>query len=1014
MKHKKLILTLSSMVLFYWNCFSQTRQISGKVTSAETNETIPFVIVRGGGSNATSDVNGMYQITVADTAKQLTFTITSYQTKVVKIEASNVIDVVLTPDAKLLDEAVVSALGIVKQKDEVNTATQKVEATEMTLAKGTNFTDNLAGRAAGVNITRSNSGPGGSNKIVLRGNKSIQGNNQALIVIDGIPMSNAIGGQPSTLYDVYDGGDAISNLNPEDIEEVNVLKGAGAAALYGSQAANGVIIITTKKGKGGPKVNFSSVTTFEKPIMLPKIQTSYGPTNANSGNAYTTNWGPKGGSLSDAHISDFYNTGSNFINSISLSNSNENTSMYLSYANTKAQGIVPDNKLNKHNFNLATSSSFLNNKLTLDGSVKYISQQVDNRPSGGYYLNPLVGLYLFPVGKDINKYNGSNFETNDNNGFPVQNWLTGLPNDGYSYQNPYWVVKRNTNSLHRNRSISAVAATYSLTNWLKVQARVTHDRTNDNFEQKLYGTTDKTIASANGEYTRMDNIISQTYTDLLLNFNKDLNDQYSVSGAIGTSYIANSFNSARLSSYTSSFAGGGNILSGLYYQNVFTAENLKPGFDHREVLTHSNTQAVFGTATFGYKKTLFLDLTARNEWASTIPNARKSPYFYPSVGLSYVLTKTIGSGDILNYAKLRVNYANVGNALPVGAANSLPPFEIKPDGSFQPNLVIPLGKLVPERTKSFEGGFDSRLFKDHVYVNFTYYNLLSTNQLFTITGAPGSGSAGYFVNGGDIRNSGFELSASYRTKEMSGFSWETAINTSRNVNKVINLSDKLETDQVIVSGFAQTKIYDLVVKTGGSYGDMYGLDFERENGKIKVDNGKPVAGAKPNVFLGNPNPKLLLGWQNSFKYKDLTFRFLIDCRFGGKVVSITEAVLDQKGLSQRSADARDAGSIVVEGVSFDPEKYYTTIGGTGPISTQYVYDATNIRMREMSLSYSFKKIKGISNLSVSLVGRNLFFLVNKAPFDPDAALSAGNGLQGLHAFNLPTTRSYGINFNLSF
>ncbi len=1016
MKVKKLCLLFLVFCAVHWNMSAQTREISGQVNSTEDGSTLPGVsiYVKDGKAGTTTDIDGKYKLAVPDSVKTLVFSLVGMQTQEIKLGASNVIDVRMSPAASELKEVVVAALGIEKKARGVTYASQEISGKEVSEVKEVNMINSLAGKSAGVVITRGSGGVGSSSKVVLRGNKSIQGNNEVLYVIDGIPMNNAVGGQPASLFDGFDGGDAISNINPDDIESFNVLKGASAAALYGSQAANGVIIITTKKGKDGKaKVRVSNNTSFENAISLPQLQSTYG-VEKDSANFWSPSWGASGKGTGANRVKDFFNTGVNTINSVSISNGNEKGSFFASYANTKASGIMPDNKLGKHNVNLRGSTTLMNDKLQLDASVKYVNQTIANRPSGGYYLNPLVGLYLFPSGKDFSQYNASSFETMDVNNQPVKNWFTGGFNEsGVSFESPYWVVKRNTNSLVRNRTISAFSAQYSILDWLKVQGRLSLDRTTDKTEQKLYGGSDDKLVTANGEYSTQTANSNQVYTDLMVSANKKISEDLALIGALGTSMMTTKNNGTRLSSYTSL----GNIIhSGLFYQNNFSAQNLKPGFDHREYETTQMNQAFFATAQVGYKNMLFVDFTARNEWASTLPNATKSPFFYPSIGLSYILTESIGASDALTFMKLRATYAKVGNALPFGVANANPPYQIKVDGTILNHSALPLGTLVPEMTKSTELGFDARLFKDHVSINFTYYNSLSTDQLFTITAPAGAGSEFYYVNGGDIRNKGFELVAAYKTGDISGFSWETAVNMSKNVNKVEKLSDKLETDEVVISSYTQTKIYQLVVKQGGSYGDMYGTVFDTdESGKIKKDaNGRPLQKAGFDNYLGNPNPKLLLGWSNTFAYNNLYFKFLIDCRFGGQVMSSTEAMLDSYGLSQRSADARAAGKVTVKETDFDPKTFYSNAGGLSPVGEQYVYDATNVRMREMALGYKITTIKGLGELNFALVGRNMFFLMKKAPFDPDASLSAGNGLQGLNAFSLPTTRSLGFSVSLSF
>lgn len=1010
-------------ILHWGSVYGQSKEITGTVTSTEDGSTLPgvAVYVKGSTGGTTTQIDGTYKIKVAETDVALVFSMLGMQTQEIPIGSSLVIDVKLETEKTNLKEVVVGALGIEKKARGLTYATQEIDAKEITEVKEVNFINSLSGKAAGVVITRGAAGVGSSSKVILRGNKSIMGNNQALYVIDGIPMNNAIGGQPGDLYTTYDGGDAISNLNPDDIENVNILKGAAAAALYGSQAANGVIIVTTKKGKDGAKVNFSSSTTFENAIALPKIQNKYGLTpNTNPSTDYVDSWGDNG-TYNPSPAKDFFKTGTNYINSISISDGNDKGSFFISYANTKANGIVPENKLSKHNANLRGSTKLLNNKLTLDGSFKLISQTIENRPNGGYYFNPLIGLYLFPTGRNFAAYDKDHYETYDIYGVPQQNWLTNIPNDGYSSQNPYWIINRNPNSLKRNRMISAFSAQYAITDWFKLQGRINYDHTADDYEQKIYATSDPIFTSKNGEYTKNTFEYNQVYADFIASINKNLGESVSLQAAIGTSGTKNVNATTSQSSYLAanpgSFLNPFTILrSGMYYPNYFSADNLKPGFYHGESKNQQLAQAVFATATIGIKNMIFLDVTGRNEWSSTLPNPRKNPFFYPSVGLSYVLTESVKPNAVLSFAKLRGTYAQVGNALPFGVANPNPPFSVKPDGVINPTLAKPLGELVPERTSSFEFGFDARFFKDHFTLNYTYYKSLTKDQLFTIIAPPGAGTQLYYVNGGDISNRGFELNASYRTSVINGFSWETGINSSKNTNKVIKLSDKLDGDQVVISAMSQTKIYQLVVKKDGAYGDMYGTIFKRDDaGNIVKDaNGRPVVAAGQDHYLGNANPKLLLGWSNTFFYKGVSLKLLVDGRFGGQVASVTDALLDQKGLSQRTADARDANSVTVGGTTFNPKDFYTVAGGSNPIGEQYIYDATNVRLREASLGYTFPKIKKVGTITFSVVGRNLFFFMNKAPFDPDSSISAGNGLQGLNAFNMPTTRSIGFNLNLKF
>lgn len=1004
------------------SAFAQTREIKGTIISSEDTSALPGVsiLVKGTSIGTSSLADGTYKLQVPDTAKALRFSFIGMITKEVALGSSNIVNVQLDPDAQQLKDVVVTALGIQKKSRGLTYSTQEISGSELTEVKDVNMMNSLTGKSAGVVITKGGSGVGSSSKVVLRGNKSIGGNNEPLYVIDGIPMGATSGAQAGTidpasgaqtngtLYDGFDAGDAISNLNPDDIESINVLKGASAAALYGSSAANGVIIVTTKKGTPGTgagfsKINYSTTATFEKATSLPDIQGKYGQKVKDKSSA---SWGPSGASENTA-MKDFFNTGANFINSISFSNGNRQNQLYVSYANTRANGIIPTNELKKHNVNFRGTTKMLHDKLTLDASINYINQNIANRPSVGFYLNPLVGLYLFPTGdsKGFSSYETFEADTNKD-GNMDQSWqyMDGI---GYSSQNPYWVLHRNPNFLKRNRSISSITAQYSITNWLKLQGRISYDRTVDAFEQKIYGGTDKTIATANGEYIKRNSEISQLYSDLLLTMNKDLSEKVSFLAAIGASNILGTSERQNVSSYSQR--------TGLHYPNVFSLQNLKGNFEKAESRTTEQNRAVFATAQIGFNSLFFIDVTGRNEVASTLPKDNNS-FFYPSIGASYVLSESIGTSDVLSFFKLRTSYSQVGNALPFGVAHPNPPYDIAPNGNIIPRNTLALSELVPERTYSFEFGFDSRFFEDRLTLDFTYYSAISKNQLFTILAPPGAGAKFLYVNGGDIKNSGVEAVVGYKMISSDQFSWTSSVNMSKNTNKVLKLDEALETDRVVITDITQAKIYQTIVKTGGSYGDIWGTYYERDgNGQIKKDStGAPILSTKDTLH-GNPNPKLLLGWSNSFKISAITFRFLIDARFGGKIVSYTDAILDAKGLSGRTGEDRDGGKVDVDGTTFDNAEVFYTKVGNALLTEQYIYDASNIRMRELSIGYTFPKIiKGIDKLTLSLIGRNLFFITNKAPFDPEVAISSGNGLQGLHAFTLPSTRTLGLNLNLTF
>ena len=991
------------------------RQISGLV-SDKNGAPLPGVniMVKNTAKGTTTDVEGKYALSIEEENTVLVFSSIGYQTKEAAVGSQSVVNMTLIEDVTMLGEMVVTALGIEKESRSITYATQNITSEELNKVKDPNMMNSLAGKAAGVIITKGSAGPGSSTRVLLRGNKSITGNNQPLYVIDGIPMNNSSSTSSNTLFSQQDFGDAISNLNPGDIESIQVLKGASAAALYGSQAANGVILVTTKKGrKGVSSINFSSTTTLESPISLPKNQTTYGQKVPG---VSTESWGAKITNGTDRHFSDFFETGKNFVNSLSISNGNNQGQFYVSYANTKATGIVPENKLTRHNANLRGTTQLLNDKLSLDGSVNYVNQKVFNRPQSGYYLSPIFSLYMFPTGDDFSKYSGNNYQKWD----PVrlmdaQNWPY-IVNEASSNQNPYWIQNKNQNDMLRERFISSFTAKYKILDWLNIQGRVTYDKVQDYYEQRLFATTDPVQAHANGGYSESSSNTNQLYSDVLVSANKNVGKNFFISAALGFSNTQNNFSSRNFSSVTS---------SGLAYANYFSVYGLKFPFNSAGSTRRTKTQALFGTATIGYKEALFLDVTARNEWSSTV----YQDFFYPSVGLSYVLTETLGATDFLSFAKVRGSYSEVGNALPFGVANLNPGYTLSNDDNINPRGTLPYfsgsdtTNLQPERTRSYEFGTELRFFKDKLNVNLTYYNATTYDQVFTIQAPAGSGASFFYINGGTIKNKGIEGVVSYNA-EFGPVKWTPSVNFSRNVNQIRELSPLLTTPRFVlttIDATRQVQVFLTRPENGkyGSYGDLYGKRIQyNEDGTMQVDaNGLPVLSPNPDQFIGNANPNFLAGFNNKFTYKNVSLSFLIDARFGGKIVSITETWRDWKGLSERTAEARDAGGVMVNGKLVDAEAYYKRISGSGQqgAAELYAYDATNIRLREFALGYSLPKFSNaIKEINISLVARNLFFFYKNAPFDPEVSIAPANGLQGIEGFNLPATRSYGVTLRATF
>lgn len=979
-------------------------QVSGKVTSSSDGMPIPGVniMVKGTGTGTVTDVNGDYSLEVPNDNDVLQFSSIGYVTQEIQVNGRTTVNIKLEEDVQSLNEVVVTALGIEKDPKSITYATQRVSPDETIKVKDPNFMNTLAGKVAGAVITKGNFGPGSAPRILLRGNKSLTGNSEPLFVLNGVPM---IGGS-----------DFLSNYNPEDIESIQILKGASAAALYGSEAANGVILVNTKKGTlGVSKVEFSSGFTMENAVDLPELQTTYGQTDPN----FNDSWGERITNGSDSHLKDFFQRGKTYINSISFSNGSDMGKLYMSYANTKSNGILPENDLNQNSFTLRLTTQFFDDRLSLDGSVNYTNQEIFNQNSAGGY-SALPGIYSFPVGDDFSKYGEENFEVWDPvRAMYVQNWPY-IRNETFPNQNPYWVQKRNQRDFIRDHTISAITAKFEIYDWLDLQGRLTYDKINDESEFRFYASTQATVAGQNGGYgigrSKVDNI----YSDLLLLGNKDLNENFNLSGTLGFSNTETTSSGLNLSS---------TVPTSLSFPNYFSIYALNGLFNKNESLRKSMTQAAFGNLTLGYKEKLYVDVTGRNEWSSTVSQS----FFYPSVGMSYVLlnrpTSPEPSTGFVSFAKVTGSYAEVGNSLPFGIANWTPPYSLDNSGNINARGTLPYFdgsdtvNLNPERTKSYEFGAEMRFLNDRLGFNLTYYNATTSDQVFQIQAPAGAGASNFWINGGVIRNKGFEGVVNYNAS-IGQVSWESFINFSHNVNQIRQLSDLLEAERFVLTSFNQSRLVSIFLTRPvdgkyGAFGDMYGRVYQRdENGILLTnDDGLPLVSADPDNYIGNANPDFLAGINNSFSYNNFTLSFLIDGRFGGGVVNRTEVWLDYKGLSKRTGDARDNGGVLVNGEVIDAKEFYLNQTGAGAtaVASEYFYDATNVRLRELQIGYRILQSQNFfKEVNLSLVGRNLFFFYKNAPFDPEISVNTSPTSEGIASFSQPQTRSYGLNLRALF
>jgi TonB-linked SusC/RagA family outer membrane protein len=969
------------------------------------------VAIKGTSQGTQTDGNGAFSIQ-AKVGDVLVFSYLGYVKQEVPVTGTGALSILLAEDRAQLQEVVVTALGVKRSEKSLTYANQSVGGAALNTVKNDNVMNSLNGRVAGVDIQPSSSGVGGSVKVILRGSKNININqtNQPLYVIDGVPITNSsnANNQPNSTYGGSpDGGDGISNLNPDDIESITVLEGASAAALYGSQAANGVILVTTKKGKAGKaSINFSSSYTNDVISYKPKFQNEYGETpNGNQ------SWGAKLSTPDNAdNVGDFFRHGNNFTNAINLSAGSETAQSYFSYANTYANGVQPTNSLNRNNFTFRETALFLDNKLSVDVNTNYINQKVINTPGQGFYFNTLPGLYLFPRGVDINQYK-TNYGTPQpaRNGLLTQNWIA---NEDVQ-QNPWWILYKNPNYANRDRALINATVKYTVADWLNIQARGNVDRTSDVFQQDRYAGTNPVLTQGlNGSFIRSEQVLTQTYGDFIANFKIPMKSDFKIDGLVGASITDDN-------TVGTTFGEG----TGLLIPNVFIAQNvLTSGTSNATVLpaNHNQIQSIFGSLNLSYKNWAYLTVTERNDWSSTLSFTNNESYSYPSVGLSLILSDMVKLPSFITYAKVRGSYAEVATSVPQYLTN-----QTNVNGGGGVTLVnpVPSGLLKPTNTKSEEAGADLRLFDNRLTFNYTWYKSNTYHQFIPYT--PGSGSiytVGY-LNTGNIQNTGMEIKLGYDIAKTSNFGWNSALNYSYNKNKILELEPDAPNANYQLTGNG-ANAFESVITKGGSYGDIWGVKFERNAaGQIMVgDNGAPInSGTYEKV--GNASPKFQMGWENNFSYKRFSLDVLVDGKFGGQVLSMTQMLMDSYGVSVASGQARDAGGVTVNAVDptgkavtkVDAQTWYSAQGGRSGIAEPYIYSATVVRLRSASLGYSLPFTSSfVKNLKISLIGSNLIYFYKKAPYDPEVTMSTGNGLSGVDVFNQPTTRRFGAQLNVTF
>ena len=983
-------------------------KVTGRVVDSAGEPLIgATIMVEGTKEGAVTDIDGNFTINTTSKAK-LVISYVGYTTQTILVGDKTTIDVTLKEVANTMNEVVVTALGIKRAEKALSYNVQSVGSNELTRNKDANFVNSLNGKVAGVSISKSASGVGGATRVIMRGAKSIEGDNNVLYVIDGIPIFNFSGGRDSGIMgEGRVSSEGIADLNPEDIESISVLAGPSAAALYGSNAANGAILITTKKGKEGRvDISFSSSADFSSPLLMPKFQNTYG----NKLGSYES-WGEKLATPSSYDPKkDFFRTGTNFINALTLNMGNEFNQTFASVATTNSRGIVPNNTYDRYNFTIRNTTRMFKNKVQLDLGASYIKQKDNNMVSQGEYWNPIVAAYLFPRGESFEGI--KTFERYDNvRNFPTQYWP--ISDSRFANQNPYWTAYRNLAPDDKDRFMFNAGLTYNIFDWLSVAGRIRLDKTFITSERKIYASSFNYFAKEKGAYDYYDYKDHQTYIDAIANINKTFG-KFSLAANVGYSY----------SDYASLTRGyGGNLV---LVPNKFSLNNINPTDSKiREAGGDSKVRnvAAFASAELGWRSMVYLTLTGRNDWNSRLVNSSEESFFYPSVGLSGIISEMTKLPSFISYLKVRGSYTEVGS--PVSRSGMTPGTITTPivGGSLKSTDIYPFTDYKAERTKSYEFGLTARFWKKLSF-DFTWYKSNTYNQTFIGELPEGSGYKAVYLQAGNVEDRGVEMALGY-SDNFGGLQWNSSLVYSKNVNEIKEMvkdyHHPLSPKPINIPEVSKDN-GRVLLKVGGSINDIYARKVLAKDNQgfvnVSPSGGMNLETVEP-IYLGKTTPDFTMGWNNNFTYKNFGLSFLINARVGGIVTSSTQALLDRFGVSKASADARDAGGVMIPNQGlYDAKKYYTLVAtGENDLAGYYTYSATNVRLQELTLSYKFNSKlfnNVIKDLTLSFVATNPWMIYCKAPFDPELTASTGTYGQGNDYFMQPSLKSYGFSVKFKF
>lgn len=1057
--YSSLILCLMLTVQF---AFAQERVVSGKVTNSKGGP-LPgaTILVKGTTSGAFAKADGKYKVTVPPNGKTLVFKMVGMKTKEVALGSSENVDVTLQDDATRSEDVVVTAIGIEQQKRSLTYATQQVDGNALTQSREANIVGGLAGKIAGVQVTNSTGAAGGSSYIRIRGASSITGDNQPLFVIDGIPIDNSQLNTENSL-----GGVAYSNravdINPDDIESVNVLKGAAATSLYGIRAASGAIIITTKKGLSSSTVGrmsatFSTSLGIDQVNKLPEHQTKFGQgLNGQIGSPIATpanqrprSWGAAldtlrwvadptyiwdkngrivGQSNSAAatgkqvtpydNLGDFFRTGYTTTNAFSLSGGNTSSNFYLSLSNMNQSGVTPKNTFERTTLRLSGDHAF-STELKVSGSVNYTKSGGTRIQQGSNISGVMLGLLRTPITFDNangvdGAVNSEAYQFADGN----QRTYRGI----FGFDNPYWVVNNTPFTDDVNRIVAYAQADYNPADWISVMYRVGQDFYSDRRKQ-IYAVNSNSYVA--GRIIEDQYFNSDLTSDLIVTLRKDFDQDLKGSLLLGQNMYSKNLENL--------YATGDDLVIPGFY-NMSNARTLNPG----QSLVSKRTSALYADARLEYKNYLYLNATLRNEWSTTLPVANNS-FMFGSGSVGLVLSELMGPSEEINFLKLRASYALVGKDAPIYATQTLftkagfadgwtngITFPFNGNAGFQMSSSLGAADLKPEMKSEIEIGLEGRLFNNSITFDVNYYDNTSTDQIFAVPVAASSGYTSKLMNAGSIKNSGIEVQLGGRLFDMDGFTADLNVNWSKNVSEVVSLAEGVE--NIYINGFTGSQIRAVA---GKPYGTIFGGKWERDEQGNRVigANGYPVVSSEEGE-LGNINPDWIAGTRLTLGYQGVTVSALLDIKSGGVMWNGTRGALVNYGVAK---ETENRGTLTVfEGVRqvngtwvkndtavpLSQAWYLGNGGGFGNQSEEFVEDASYVRLRELTVSYDLPSsmLEGsmLSRIGFSFTGRNLWLSTPYTGIDPETSLIGNGNGQGMDYFQFPNTKSYVFSLNLGF